>query len=218
MYLYASPTFAAGDFFMQQLIASYLFQHKTCPLPGLGTLLIKQAAAQGNFLHKTITPPQVYISFENKESEADTLVDYIAAKTNSPVLTAIDALGKYCNQLKSELNSGSTTAINMVGSFTADDTGSIHFKPVQLPAALLPAVDAQRVIHPEAEHVMLVGDKETTNTEMAEYYTETPVAKNYWWVWALVLTVVSLLAILLYYNDPLFSPSFGNITPAVQYE
>lgn len=200
---------------MQQLIASYLFQHNTCPLPGLGTLLIKQTAAHGDFLNKTINPPSPRISFENKETDADMLVDYIAAKTNSPVLTAIDALGKYCNQLKSELNAGNIAAINMVGSFTADDGGGLHFKPLQLPAALLPAVEAERVIHPEAEHVMLVGDKETTNTEMTEYYTETAVVKNYWWVWALVLAAVGLLTILLYYNDSLFSTSFGNITPAI---
>lgn len=215
-YLYASPTFAAGDFFMQQLIASYLFQHKACPLPGLGTLLIKNTAAKSDFLNKTIAAPLPQISFETKESEADLLVDYIAAKTNSPVLTAIDELGKYCNQLKGELNAGNVAAINMVGSFTADGGGTILFKPIQLPGFTMPAAEAERVIHPEAEHVMLVGDKETTNTEMTEFYTETPVSKNYWWVWALVLAAAGLIALLFYFNGGFFSSSFGNITPVNQ--
>lgn len=198
---------------MQQLIASYLFQYKTCPLPGLGTLVIKPVAAKSDFLSKTIAAPQPQISFETKESDAGALVDYIAAKTNNPVLTAIDGLGRYCNQLKSELNAGNIAAINMVGSFTADSGGAVYFKPLQLPAVLLPSADAERVIHPEAAHVMLVGDKETTNTEMTEYYTEAVVEKDYWWVWALVLAAAGVIALLFYYNDNFFSSSFGNITP-----
>jgi hypothetical protein len=198
---------------MQQLIASYLFQHKTCPLPGLGTLLMQHSPAKSDFLNKTIAAPQSQICFDLKESDADQLVDYIAIKTNSPVLTAIDALGKYCNQLKTELNAGNIAAINMVGSFTASNDGTVQFKPMQLPATLLPAVEAERVIHPEAAHNMLVGDRETTNTAMTEYYTETAVAKNYWWVWALVLAVAGLAALLFYFSNSLFSTSFGNIAP-----
>lgn len=215
MYLYPSPTFAAGDFFMQQLIASYLFQYKTCPLPGLGTLFIKHSPAKSDFLSKTIAAPQPLISFETQETDAGSLVDFIAANTKSPVLTAIDVLGKYCNQLKSELNSNNIAAINMVGSFSADAGGRVQFKPSLLPAALLPAVAAERIIHPEAEHNMLVGDKETTNTEMTEYYTETPVVKNYWWVWALVLAAAGIVAVFVYFNNKLASPSFGNIIPVL---
>ena len=198
---------------MQQLIASYLFQYKSCPLPGLGTLYIQNTSASSDFLNKSIAAPQPIISFHTKETDAGSMVDYIAANTKSSVLAAIDALGKYCNQLKSELNANNIAAINMVGSFSADAGGRIQFKSTQLPAALLPPVIAQRVIHPEAEHNMLVGDKETTNTEMTEYYTETPVAKNYWWIWALVLAAAALVTLLVYYNDNLAGSSFGNLTP-----
>lgn len=199
---------------MQQLIASYLFQQKTCPLPGLGTLRIVNKSASGDFLDKTIHAPEPVIEFESREADADALVDYIAAKTNSPVLTAIDTLSRYCNQLKSELNANTIAAINLVGSFSADNGGKIQFKPAQLPAVLLPAVAAERVIHPEAAHAMLVGDKETTSTQMAEYYSEAPAAKNYWWLWAIILGMAALLALLLYYNDAFATSSFGNISPA----
>jgi len=43
---------------------------------------------------------------------------------------------------------------------------------------------------------MTVGDIETTNTAMQEYYDETLViAKDYWWVWAIVITVASAILI-----------------------
>jgi len=70
-----------------------------------------------------------------------------------------------------------------------------------LPAAFLQPVKAVRVIHPEAEHQILVGDKETTNTVMNEYFSEVPVKKSRWWIWAIVLGIAALIAILLYLNN-----------------
>jgi hypothetical protein len=63
-------------------------------------------------------------------------------------------------------------------------------------------VVAERVIHKDAEHAILVGDKETTNVEMTEYYTdETAVAKDKWWIWAIVLGVVAISVIAYYLSQ-----------------
>lgn len=198
---------------MQQLITSYLFQHKTCPLPGLGTLSVIQSSAESDFLNKQIKAPQPSVIFEGRETEASALVDFIAGKLGIPVMEAIDALGKYCNQLKTDLSNNNVTVINLAGSLSSGAQSKINFKPAQLNPVFLPPVNAERVIHPDAQHTMLVGDKETTNTEMADYYSETTVTKNYWWLWALVLAVLALIGLVLYYNDASFSPGFGNISP-----
>ena len=58
--------------------------------------------------------------------------------------------------------------LESLGSFFVDDNGKINFKPEELPAAFSQPVFAERVIHPDAEHQILVGDKETTNTVMTE--------------------------------------------------
>jgi hypothetical protein len=49
---------------------------------------------------------------------------------------------------------------------------------------------------------MVVGDKETTTTEMAAFYseTETPV-KDKWWIWALGLAFVAAAGLFIHYNN-----------------
>lgn len=183
---------------MQQLIASYLFQHKTCPLPGLGTLLIQPGNAQADFLHTRITAPEPTIVFNSNETAADALLDHIAASTNTSIYQAIDMLGQFANHLKTTIQSGAPAVLEGVGSFAAGSSGSILFEPAVVPAAFLPAVTAIRVIHPQAEHAILVGDKETTNTEMTEYFSDEPVQKSRWWIWAIVLGAIGLLALWLY--------------------
>ena len=198
---------------MHQLIASYLFQNKACPLPGIGTLSVATGKAELDFLNTAITAPPATIIFESKETDASIFLDYIAVKTKNTVFEAIDKLGQFCNSLKAAAITNTTATLEDVGNFFTDASGNIHFKPIALPAAFLQSVKAQRVIHPQAEHTILVGDKETTNTLMTEYYTETPVQKNRWWVWAIVLGIIGLLAILIYYTTTTLTSMAGNAMP-----
>ena len=196
---------------MQQLIAAYLFQHKNCPLPGLGTLWVKQGNAQTDFSNKAITAPAPAIVFEAKETDADKLLDYIAFKNNTTIYQAIETLGQFGNNLKSVILSNSNATLDGVGSFSADASGNISFTAIPLPAAFLQPVTAERVIHPQAQHNILVGDKETTNTLMTEYFSEdAPVQKSRWWIWAIVLGAIGIIALLVYMSGTDFLPRFGN--------
>jgi hypothetical protein len=191
-------------FMMQQLIASYLFQFKTCPLPGLGTLYIKQGIAKTDFLNKAITPPVSSITFDAAETDAHILVDYIAAKKNISELEAIKELGKFCNELKAASNTGVGGYINDVGTIFTEASGEILFTQAPVPQQFLQSIPAERVIHSDEEHHLLVGDKETTNMQMAEYYTEDNQVKDRWWIWAIVLGVIGIIGLLIYFSDKQF--------------
>jgi nucleoid DNA-binding protein len=208
-------TFAAADLIynMHHLIASYLFQHKTCPLPGLGTLSVQSGNASTHFLNKTILAPQPAIVFDAKETEADALLDHIAGKANISIYEAIETLGKFANQLKMAIQSGQPAILNGVGHFSMASSGIINFEPLHVPEVFLQPVNAERVIHPEAEHAILVGDKESTNTAMTEYYSETTEVKSRWWIWAIVLGVAGIAALVLYMNGDGILSRFGNAMP-----
>jgi len=186
---------------MHYLIASYLFQNKSCPLPGLGTLSISAGKAEADFLNTVIKAPSPRIIFEAKEDDPNNLLEYIAEKTRRSVAQTTDSLQQFCNNLKTATKANQPAALNGVGNFFIDSSGKINFKSAQLPAAFLQSVKAIRVIHPEAEHQILVGDKETTNTVMNEYFNEASVKKSRWWIWAIVLGIAALIAILLYLNN-----------------
>ncbi|MGF2411380.1 hypothetical protein [Ferruginibacter sp.] len=186
---------------MHHLIASYLFQNKTCPLPGLGTLSIAAGKAESDFLNTAIKAPVPAIVFETKEHDASNLLDYIAAKNNNTVFQAIEMLGQFCNNLKAAVITDNKAVLNGVGTFSADASGNIYLRQDALPQFFVQPVKAERVIHPQAEHNILVGDKETTNTIMTEYFNEEPVQKSRWWIWAIVLGTIGLLAIVFYLSN-----------------
>ncbi len=195
---------------MEKLITAYLFQCKTCPLPGFGTLSIATGNAQGDFVNKQLLPPKPEISFNTKETPADELVDFIAVSNGLAPMQAIEQLGNFCTGLKQQLNTENEAIINGTGKLFLDKAGNLNFTPTKLDDIFLMPVANERAIHNKAEHTMLVGYKETTNTEMEAYFAETTIRKNYWWVWAILIAVAAIGLILYYLNLSLSSPLFGN--------
>ncbi len=170
-------------------------------MPGLGTLSVNPGKAEADFLNTVIKAPSPRIIFEAKENDPNSLLEYIADKTRRSIQQTTESLHQFCNNLKTATTANRPASLNGVGNFFIDSSGKINFRSAQLPAVFLQPVKAVRVVHPDAEHQILVGDKETTNTVMNEYFNEVPVKKSRWWIWAIVLGIAALIAILLYLNN-----------------
>jgi hypothetical protein len=195
---------------MQKQLASYLFQHKTCPLPGLGTLFIVSSAAESDFTNKTFSAPKSSIHFERAETDATGLLNYLSVTTGADKYEATEALSHFCDGLKQKITDQSNVQVTYIGNFFVDASGSINFKEDDLPPAFTQPVFAERVVHPDAEHQILVGDKETTNTVMTELLAPKETVKDLWWIWAIVLGVISIAAIVIYFTAFNGTSSFGN--------
>lgn len=195
---------------MQKQIASFLFQNKTCPLPGLGTFSVLNSGAEADFTIKLISAPKPFIQFVNTDSDATGLLKYLAATTESSEYEVTEALDHYCDDLKKKLADQSNVKLESIGNLFVDGSGKIRFTQEELPSAFLQPVFAERVIHPKAEHHILVGDKETTNTLMTQLLIPKSVINDRWWVWAILLAAVSLLIVVIYFTELKGVSSFGN--------
>ena len=195
---------------MQKQIASYLFQHKTCPLPGLGTLSILSSGAESDFTSKVFTAPKSSVHFEQTETDANGLLNYLSATTGADKYEATEALSHFCDNLKQQIIQQPDVSLNSIGSFFVDASGTINFKEAALPAAFIQPVFAERVIHPDAEHPILVGDKETTNTAMTEFLGPGTTIKDRWWIWAVLLGLIGIAAIVIYFTACNGTTAFGN--------
>ena len=195
---------------IRELIASYLFQKKSCPLPGLGNLSIFNTGAITDFTNKKIYPSKTVIRLDTQEGEPAPLLAFIAKKNGITLSEASTELYRFSGQVKMEIEKDAVSKLPGIGDLFIDGNGALTILPEELPKEFLPSVTAERVVHPEAEHSILVGDKESTNTEMTEYYNESPIARDRWWIWAIILGVIGIVVILIYLNDTGFSSSFGN--------
>ncbi len=179
-------------------------------MPGLGTLAVISTGAETDFTSKLIAAPKTVIQFTDTGTDANGLLDYLAATTGGDKYEVTEALDHFCDNLKSDINNNQDATLDSIGSFFVDGSGKINFKQQELPTAFTQAVFAERVIHPDAEHQILVGDKETTNTEMTEFLAPKSAIKDRWWIWAIVLGVVGLLALVIYFTAFNGTAAFGN--------
>jgi len=195
---------------MQKQIAGFLFQHKNCPLPGVGTLQMQHTAAVGDFTNKTIAAPRASISFVNTDTDPSALLNYLAATTGGTTYEVKEGLDHFCDKIKSDLQAQQQVELPGIGVFYADASGKINFTEDALPESFVQPVYAERVIHPNEEHHILVGDKESTNTLMTEMLAPKEERRENWWIWALVLGLVAVTLILLYFAMKNDASAFGN--------
>jgi nucleoid DNA-binding protein len=180
-----SANFMAGqkqNAYMFDIIASSFFQKKTCRLPGIGNLELATSPAEYDFGSKQIKAPKQTILF-------------IAASSSDNNFNEFSALSQL---MKDELNRNGFVQVTGLGSFTKDSNEVIHFSALPVNEDFFQPVIAERVIHKDAEHSILVGDAETTNVKMNEYYNEaaeTKTLKAGWWIWAVVLGAVGIAAV-----------------------
>lgn len=206
------PGSIAGHIFagMQELIASYLFQNKICPLPGFGSLSIAINGATTDFTDHLVTAPRQIILFNDKEMNANGLLAYVKEKTSKNEPEAAESLRRFCAGLTNEISRHAKASLPGIGDFFIDENGNTIFEQEELPEAFSQAVTAIRVIHPNAEHTILVGDKETTNTIMTEYFSEEEVVKDRWWIWALVIGALAVLTLIIYFSNTNNASHAGN--------
>ena len=195
---------------MQHLITAYLFKNKKCPLPSVGALHIVEGNATSIFGEVKIAAPMPAIQFSTTEIPAAHFIKYIALQKNISLDAAASKLNDFCKSLQFMEADKEIVLANAGNFFTAAD-GKLQFAPIEIPAGFLPPVKAQRIIHPNHSHAILVGDTQTTNTEMSGYFNEEEILpKKRWWPWALLLLVVAALLIIIYYNDKKHNAAYGN--------
>lgn len=180
---------------MYQIIAPTLFQNKVCRLPGIGTLLMVPNSAEADFVNGLINAPFESIEFRKEDPNENLFNEF----------SAISEL------LINELNLNGSAALPGIGTFTKANNGSLQFTPMSIDTVFNQPVKVERVIRQDASHAMLVGDQERTNVEMVDFYNESPLVVDRWWIWAIVLAVVGIGALLLYFFQD-GTMSLGNST------
>ena len=194
---------------MQKLLANYLFQYKNCPLPDIGTLHIKLASAIAVLGVQKINAPVSIMSFTNDISDSNAITEYIAINKNVSFNEAAYQLNNICKEI-ANLKEGEEFLIDAVGSFAKSKNDKIFFTASKELEIFTPAVYAERVIHPDDSHAILVGDKETDRNSMTEFYTDSvTVNKSKWWLFAAIFFIVSIVMIVIYHNSEQYNSFFG---------
>lgn len=205
---------------MEELITSFIIQSKECKLRDIGKFRMANTTAELDIANKRISPPSIEYLFSGREEKiSDDLVKYIAGKKNIPFSEALDDLKKWCADTKSKLKSGEEIKLEPLG-FLKKGILATTFIQSQKQINFFEPVLAQRVIHKNSEHAVLVGDRETTSSAMNQYYQEVPAEtkSNTWKIVAAILLAIALFLLFLHFNKNSFSLStIGNQNKVIPY-
>jgi hypothetical protein len=179
---------------MYKIIASSLFLHKKCTLSGIGTLSLVAHSAVADFLNTRIQAPSLSIEFIPNTNDINL----------SPELNEVSTA------IFNKLDKDGSISIDGVGTFTKVTNGLINFSAISLDSNFIQAVRAEKVIRQEAVHEILVGDQQSTNIEMEEYFNNNKSTLERWKISAIVLFSISLLLMLFYLSQRGVN-LFGNI-------
>ncbi len=195
---------------MQQLITSFIVQSDKCSLPQIGKFKKVYSAASTDIANQQISPPREEIIFkERSENLTEELINYVAFKKQISNTDAERELNDWCNAAKEKLNNNESIKFESVGTLKMTHSGTLYFHPEEMETPT--PVSAQRVIHQNSEHAVLVGDKESTNTLMSEYLNQEPEEKYVKWKkMAVVLALLALLLLVVYFSHYDSQNKFGN--------
>lgn len=198
---------------MQDLINSFIVQSKECKLPGIGKFRLVATPAEPDIANKQILPPVIEFLFTGKEEKiSNELINYVAVKKNIPLSEAQARIKEWCNHTSYRLKEGEEIFFTSLGSLKKGATGNIYFHKQKDIPFFVP-VPAERVIHKDSVHAMLVGDRETNSSVMNQLLNEERQApRDYTWkIIAGILLVIALLLLFFYFYQHSFSlSSLGN--------
>lgn len=179
---------------MFRLLHQYLIENSILHLPGIGTLEFAELPARLDVADKLLHPPikTLRLNAESESSDKHSLMGFISRQLQISEEHAYTVFQQFCESVKTGLSAKRMLYWDHLGAFQKDEGGTVHFVQTNDIEEYLPPVTADRMIRANAEHNMTVGDTETTNTAMLEYYDEPQVTKkDYWWVWVIVIFIVS---------------------------
>ena len=199
---------------MISILNSYLIQHKSICVPGLGTIYLEKIPAINDFSNRQLLPPSYKYRFDKYFDAPDKeFFSFLASNQNIAEYEAIKQYNEFAYDLRDRIRKEEKFDWPQVGVLMRDATGEIQIKSDLIQPTFVRPVQAIRVIRQDARHAILVGDQELTTDHMTELLSEEVyVEKESWWVYALIVLAVALviLFIYLYQNHWNFGAIGGN--------
>jgi len=187
---------------MYTILNRYLFLHKSIPVPGLGTICMESQPANIDASTRSIQPPVYRFRFDKFSDSPDkNLFNYLSAQQNISDYEALRQYNDFAYSLRDRLNYFREAPWEGLGILKKDDLGEIHFETSIVNPFFLQPVPAEKVVRANAKHMLLVGDRERSNSEMSDWFAEEPVHGNrLWWLVALLVGVAAVFVIILNFS------------------
>ena len=197
---------------MFEILNSYLFQHKSISIPGLGTIFLDRESANTDNGNKNFLPPSYSFRFDKYFDAPDKdFFSYLAAEKKIPDYEAIKWYSEFSYELRNKIRLDENVHWDNVGILKKDDTGNIVFESASENPFFLKPVGANIITRKDLQHHLLIGNNELTNNEEEELIHPTAmVKKDMWWIYALILAVAAIVVLVFHFSSNQWRIVTGN--------
>jgi hypothetical protein len=204
---------------MYEALYKYLLRYKKLDLPGIGILALQIQSAEAKFVNHSFLPPKYFFEFERSEGvPPEKLFSWLASHLNITEQEAVIRFNDFLFDLNRQLKEGKQIHWLGIGSLQKEFSGEIQFNAQQKEFSWYKEVVAKKVTRENAEHTMLVGEKEKTSTEMRELLHSGGERKaTHWWIWPLAIILAIMMFLGWYFSERNSGSAAGNnhkISPA----
>jgi len=192
---------------MNQYLHKYLVLNKKLSIPDVGNLVLESTGAQLDSINGLLYAPSQMIVFKQDAAKADKFFfDFLAQEMGTDEVVAIRNFHDYLYKIKSNLNTSQGSVIPGIGRLKKEENGYILFSPEKNLQELLPQVrigasypiaKKETLFDYDKDHE-LSAQEEDDIRELMGKDSEEAGADN-WWVYALILLLIGVGALLFYY-------------------
>jgi hypothetical protein len=193
---------------MQETLYEFLVINKKLTLPGIGTIRLKQNSSQLDFTNRQLNCPSFYFVLDpENDTPSKKMFDWLSSIKGVSEWEAIKSVNDFSFSLKNSISQAGEATWQGVGVFKRDKTGHLKLDPYTIALQTEQPIHAEKVIREKFEHTVLVGEREKSSVEMAEYFAVDAPKRNYAWIVAVVLTILAVMFIGWYFSAKGFNPS-----------
>lgn len=186
---------------MQQFLYKYLVLQRKLSIPGLGCFNMINEHSHIDESNGLIFPPKPIIEFEVKESTENDLqlVNFLSEQMNIDEEKAMMEFQDFTSQFKRNLQEQSLVILAGVGRLNKTSNGKIRFTPETNLLEFLPPIEIEK--HHKlsfTKPIKLTLSEDVGTDELITVEDIRQEKNDYWWIYALVLILIGVIALLLY--------------------
>ena len=189
---------------MYEIFYKYLIVNQKIGLPGVGNFYIESIPAKIDIVHSTLTAPSQSVIFSVEAPLNDrSFFDYLSREMKLNGIEAVTRFNEFSQQINERaINSGAI--LPGIGTLKKNENGQFSFYPEIKNNTLLPQIHINDSVVADSKLIAVYDSGETKiiTQESAAPEEEKIVmhdSDDFWWVYAIILALMGLGALLYYY-------------------
>lgn len=189
---------------MYEILYKYLILNNKISLPGIGSFFIESVPAKMNIVTNSLIAPARLVSFTAEvDSIPNRFYEYLSREMQLNEIEAATKFNQFSNELKgSALNGGVT--LPGLGKLQKNTEGTLFFMEEEKSDILWPEIKINNTTDINTNLIDVYNSGETKIiTQEGIAPVEEKITReedeDYWWVWAIILALCGIGALLYYY-------------------